>query len=166
MAYLSSLLVFIFFSSGMFMMMRRNSFDILIGATLMSQGTFILLISMGGWSTKTQPPLLDKSDFFATPASYSIQGEEMNDPLELREYMEEKDKNNPKVETPKDHESIIKSAQHKAQGHVDPLPQALILTAIVINFGITAFLIILVARGIQETETLDIGELPKEEAEL
>lgn len=34
-------------------------------------------------------------------------------------------------------------------GHADPLPQALILTAIVISFSVTAFAIVLVARAYQ-----------------
>ena len=34
--------------------------------------------------------------------------------------------------------------------HPDPLPQALILTAIVISFGMTAFLIVLALRAVSE----------------
>lgn len=37
--------------------------------------------------------------------------------------------------------------------YVDPLPQALILTAIVINFGITAFLLVLINRRDSLTES-------------
>lgn len=38
----------------------------------------------------------------------------------------------------------------------DPLPQALILTAIVISFGVTAFFLVLAYRAYQELETDDI----------
>lgn len=41
----------------------------------------------------------------------------------------------------------------------DPLPQALILTAIVISFGITAFLIVLAYRTYQEHKTEDLEQL-------
>lgn len=41
----------------------------------------------------------------------------------------------------------------------DPLPQALILTAIVINFGVTAFLLVLAYRTYQELGTADLSEL-------
>ena len=39
--------------------------------------------------------------------------------------------------------------------HADPLPQALILTAIVIGFGVMAFMMTLVARAIRQTGTED-----------
>lgn len=39
----------------------------------------------------------------------------------------------------------------------DPLPQALILTAIVISFGVTAFFLVLAYRSYQELETDDIS---------
>jgi multicomponent Na+:H+ antiporter subunit C len=35
--------------------------------------------------------------------------------------------------------------------HADPLPQALVLTAIVISFGVLAYLIVLVSRATQAT---------------
>jgi multicomponent Na+:H+ antiporter subunit C len=41
----------------------------------------------------------------------------------------------------------------------DPLPQALILTAIVIGFGITAFFLALIYRFYQATGTEDLDEL-------
>lgn len=43
--------------------------------------------------------------------------------------------------------------------YADPLPQALILTAIVISFGLTAFLVVLVYRAYQETGTDDLDDL-------
>lgn len=43
--------------------------------------------------------------------------------------------------------------------YTDPLPQALILTAIVIGFGVTALLIVLAYRVYQEHQTDDLGEL-------
>jgi multicomponent Na+:H+ antiporter subunit C len=41
----------------------------------------------------------------------------------------------------------------------DPLPQALILTAIVINFGVTAFAIVLIYRTWQTVGTEDLDEM-------
>lgn len=41
----------------------------------------------------------------------------------------------------------------------DPLPQALILTAIVISFGVTAFMLVLVHRTYQELGTEDLDEM-------
>ena len=41
----------------------------------------------------------------------------------------------------------------------DPVPQALILTAIVISFGVTAFMLVLVHRTHQEVGSDDIDDL-------
>ncbi|MGF1608324.1 MAG: Na+/H+ antiporter subunit C [Kiloniellales bacterium] len=45
-------------------------------------------------------------------------------------------------------------------GHADPLPQALVLTAIVIGFGMTAYLVALAlrAKGESGTDHVDTGE--------
>jgi multicomponent Na+:H+ antiporter subunit C len=47
----------------------------------------------------------------------------------------------------------------KAKFYVDPLPQALILTAIVISFGVTAFLLVLAYRAYQELGTDNMERL-------
>lgn len=46
-----------------------------------------------------------------------------------------------------------------AASYTDPLPQALILTSIVISFGITAFLLVLAYRSYQELGTDDMEKL-------
>ncbi|MGM0875525.1 MAG: Na(+)/H(+) antiporter subunit C [Bacillota bacterium] len=46
-----------------------------------------------------------------------------------------------------------------AQNYVDPLPQALILTAIVISFGVTSFFLVLAYRSYQELGTDDMDQL-------
>lgn len=46
----------------------------------------------------------------------------------------------------------------------DPLPQALILTAIVISFGVTAFFLVLAFRTYQELGTDDMDQLRGSEA--
>ncbi|WP_243290477.1 Na(+)/H(+) antiporter subunit C [Bacillus sp. FJAT-47783] len=47
----------------------------------------------------------------------------------------------------------------KAASYVDPLPQALILTAIVISFGVTSFFLVLAYRSYQELGTDDMEQL-------
>src|SRR5690606_6679348 len=44
-----------------------------------------------------------------------------------------------------------------ATGYTDPLPQALVLTAIVITFGMTALIVVLSLRAYLETGTDDVG---------
>ncbi|MDG5786506.1 Na(+)/H(+) antiporter subunit C [Evansella sp. AB-P1] len=47
----------------------------------------------------------------------------------------------------------------EAASYADPLPQALILTAIVIGFGVTAFLLVLSYRTYKEHKTDDLEKL-------
>jgi multicomponent K+:H+ antiporter subunit C len=48
--------------------------------------------------------------------------------------------------------------------HTDPLPQALVLTAIVISFGMTALVVVIALRGFLETGS-DRGDLRSESAQ-
>jgi multicomponent Na+:H+ antiporter subunit C len=45
------------------------------------------------------------------------------------------------------------------QPHADPLPQALVLTAIVISFGLTAFALALSYRAYKSVQTDDLDQL-------
>lgn len=54
---------------------------------------------------------------------------------------------------------IAEGAETLVAPFADPLPQALILTAIVIGFGTQAFAIVLFKRAYQEVGTDDIDEL-------
>lgn len=47
----------------------------------------------------------------------------------------------------------------EAESYVDALPQALILTAIVISFAVTAFVLVLAYRAYQELGTVDLNEM-------
>ncbi|CAG9620983.1 Na(+)/H(+) antiporter subunit C [Sutcliffiella rhizosphaerae] len=47
----------------------------------------------------------------------------------------------------------------EADSYTDPLPQALILTAIVISFGVTSFLLVLAYRTYKEHKTDDLEQL-------
>ncbi|MGF7047744.1 multicomponent Na+:H+ antiporter subunit C [Paenibacillus sp. DS2015] len=49
-----------------------------------------------------------------------------------------------------------------AEAYVDPLPQALILTSIVISFGVTAFFIVLAYRAYRSTGTDDVEGIKEE----
>ena len=54
---------------------------------------------------------------------------------------------------------IPKDANVLSGNFADPLPQALVLTAIVIGFGVQAFAIILFKRAYQEVKTDDLDEM-------
>jgi multicomponent Na+:H+ antiporter subunit C len=54
---------------------------------------------------------------------------------------------------------IAASAERLVPPHADPVPQALVLTAIVIGFGVQAFALVLVKRAHRETGTDDLDSL-------
>ena len=54
---------------------------------------------------------------------------------------------------------IPEGADRLVPPHADPVPQALVLTAIVIGFGVQAFALVLVKRAHRETGTDDVDAL-------
>ena len=50
--------------------------------------------------------------------------------------------------------------------YVDPLPQALILTAIVIGFGVSAYMVVLMYRLYIDFKTTDVNELFDDEKRI
>jgi multicomponent Na+:H+ antiporter subunit C len=54
---------------------------------------------------------------------------------------------------------IASGATQPVAPYADPLPQALILTAIVIGFGVQAFALVLIRRAYQETGTDDLDQI-------
>jgi multicomponent Na+:H+ antiporter subunit C len=102
------------YAAGIYMMLRRSLFKLILGLVLISHGANLLIFTAGGL-TRAQPPIIP-----------------------------------PDQQTP-----IIPAA--------DPLPQALILTAIVIGFGVLAFALVLFHRAYQtigsdDPDDLRVGE--------
>jgi multicomponent Na+:H+ antiporter subunit C len=54
---------------------------------------------------------------------------------------------------------VAQGAEKLVPPHADPVPQALVLTAIVIGFGVQAFALVLVRRAYRETGTDDLDAL-------
>lgn len=59
--------------------------------------------------------------------------------------------------------AFLRNIPGETEQMADPLPQALILTAIVIGLGVTAFALVLVYRFYAETKTVDFDELSENE---
>jgi|SRR5690606_38340692 len=104
------ILVGAFYSSGIYMMLRRSMVKLLLGLLLLGNGANILIFLMGGL-TKGEAPIIRTEN--------------------------------------KTFESI----------YADPIPQALILTAIVISFALTAFAIVLLKRVYATTGSDDLDSL-------
>ncbi|MEN1941562.1 Na+/H+ antiporter subunit C [Luteimonas sp. MJ246] len=97
---------------GVYLVLRARSFDVILGLTLLSYGTNLLIFSSGRL-TIGKPPVLQPG-LEATLAN-----------------------------------------------HTDPLPQALVLTAIVISFAMTAVLIVLAmrSRADNDSDHVDAGDV-------
>lgn len=59
---------------------------------------------------------------------------------------------------------VREGATSPPPGHPDPLPQALILTAIVIGFGVIAFTIVLARKAYHDLKTDDLDRLKETDA--
>lgn len=109
-----ALLIGVLAASGVWLILRPRTYQVIMGLALVSYGVNLFIFVMG-WVRGGRPPILDGRGFpdFASFA--------------------------------------------------DPLPQALVLTAIVISFATTALLLVvlLAARGLTGTDHVD-GEEPVE----
>jgi multicomponent Na+:H+ antiporter subunit C len=102
-----TLAIGVLFATGTYLVLRRSLLKVVIGISLISHGTNLLLLTTGKLKRGQVPILLE-----------GYQGL-----------------------------------------YVDPLPQALILTAIVISFAVTAFMLALVYKTYQALGTDDLDRL-------
>jgi multicomponent Na+:H+ antiporter subunit C len=100
-----ALLAGVLYASGLYLMLRRRLAQLIIGLSLLSNGSNILILSAAG-VTRAKPPLI--------------------------------------------------SAGVTADEFADPVPHSLILTAIVIGFGVLAFSLVLSHRVHQSAGSDDI----------
>ena len=91
-------------TAGVYLLLRARSFDVILGLTLLSYATNLLIFS-GGRLVAGKPPVL-REGVAAIPANYT-----------------------------------------------DPLPQALVLTAIVIAFAMTAVAVVVAMRNHADLES-------------
>jgi multicomponent K+:H+ antiporter subunit C len=97
-----ALLVGVFVGTGVYLMLRARSFDVILGLTLLSYAVNVFIFFMGRWQVG-KPPIIDKA------------------------------------------------LGPTLQNYADPLPQALVLTAIVISFAMTALMLVIALRARAET---------------
>ena len=98
----------VLYASGLYLMLRRRLAQLIIGLSLLSNGSNILILSAAG-VTRAKPPLI--------------------------------------------------SPGMTADQFADPVPQSLILTAIVIGFGVLAFSLVLAHRVHQSAGSDDIDAI-------
>lgn len=110
-----ALLIWVLFSAGFYMMLRRSMVKLLIGLVLISQATNLLIFLAAGL-TRGRPPLVPEGTLVPPPP------------------------------------------------YADPVPQALILTAIVISFGVTAFAMVLFQNVYFKVKSDDLDEMRSTDA--
>jgi multicomponent Na+:H+ antiporter subunit C len=103
----------VLYATGLYLMLRRRLAQLIIGLSLLSNGSNILILSAAG-VTRAKPPLL--------------------------------------------------AAGVTADPFADPVPQSLILTAIVIGFGVLAFSLVLSHRVHQSAGSDDIDTIGPDRA--
>ncbi len=111
---LLAIVIGVLYAGGLYMMMRRNLLQLIIGLGLLSHGANLLIFTAGGLRKSGAP--------------------------------------------------IIPAGEHAMQTvPADPLPQALILTAIVISFAVTAFGLVLFLRTYEAVGTDDVDDLREDD---
>lgn len=101
----------VLYASGMYLLLRRSLVKLLIGLSLLTHATNLLIFTTGGLSHGGSPPIISPdAETLTAPAA-------------------------------------------------DPLPQALILTAIVISLGVMAFALALSAQVYRVTASDDLDRL-------
>lgn len=100
MEFVMAIVIGILFMAAVYLILSKSLLRIILGTGLLSHGTHLLLLTMGGLGGKAPPVIADGITDYA-----------------------------------------------------DPIPQALILTAIVISFGVTAFILVLAYRMYTEHGT-------------
>lgn len=110
------ILIGLLYSAGIYMLLRRSMVKLLLGLSLLGNGTNILIFLLGR-ITKGKPPIIEEGV------------------------------------------KVFRDI------YADPLPQALILTAIVISFGLQAFAIVLLKRVyvLIDSDNLDDLNTPEDE---
>lgn len=112
---LLAMLAGVLYASGLYLMLRRRLAQLIIGLSLLSNGSNILILSAAG-VTRGKPPLI--------------------------------------------------STGVSADQFADPVPQSLILTAIVIGFGVLAFSLVLAHRVHESAGSDDIDEIGPDSASV
>ena len=103
----------VLYATGLYLMLRRRLAQLIIGLSLLSNGSNILILSAAG-VTRARPPLISEG-------------------VPLDQY-------------------------------ADPVPQSLILTAIVIGFGVLAFALVLAHRVHESAGSDDIDTIGPDSA--
>ncbi|MEL6330888.1 MAG: NADH-quinone oxidoreductase subunit K [Planctomycetota bacterium] len=149
MSFLLACVIGVLFAAGFYMLLRRSFVKLIIGLGLLGHGANLLIITAAGI----------ERDAVAADGS-PVQAERgmppFIDPDDARAYDEAKEAGPEALAAIK--ADPARDGELDA-GAADPLPPALILTAIVISFAIVSYTIVLVKRTYQEVGTDDLDQM-------
>jgi len=120
MSLLLSITIAVLFGCGTYLMLRRNIIRMVLGLSLISHATNLILIASGWMRPGPAPFIAEEEAHHGGPAGL------------------------------------------QAFTPIDPLPQALILTAIVISFASTAFLLVLAYRAYVAFGSANVAEFRRQ----
>ena len=141
--------VAVVFTVSTFMILGRELKGIAVGVFLVGHAANLCIISMSG-SPITSPN--DPTATKAPPLLHEVQN------------VHESGEHTAHAEAVDAAEYAPSAQQQDPLEHmVDPLPQALILTAIVIGFGVMGFLLSLIVVTSRATNTLNVDDLSQEQ---
>ena len=107
---LPAIVIGVLYAGGLYLLLRRSIFKLILGLGLLGHAVNLLIFTVGRVTPGSPPVIGDEAETLIAPFA-------------------------------------------------DPLPQALILTAIVIGFGVQAFAIVLVKRAYQTVNTDDFDQM-------
>lgn len=147
------------FAVSIYLMLGRELKGIAMGVFLLGHAANLSIIAMSGSPVREGPDPAAQT----TQSQAAVHADHADGAANTSTQLVEASA--PGIEGEMKHPPILSS--HEADPEplaqmVDPLPQALILTAIVIGFGVMAFLLTLLVVTNRKTRTLEVDDLAKE----
>lgn len=129
----------VLYATSVYMLLRRSIAKLLIGIALLGHATNLLVFVAGGSTRLALPPVLPEEQ--ATLETQSPEGP------------------SPKSKAVLSPPFVLPRTPIDNAAYADPLPQAMVLTAIVISFGFLAFVITLLSRNASHLSSDDVDEM-------
>lgn len=129
------------FAVSIYLMLGRELKGVAMGVFLLSHAANLSILAMSGSPVMTQAQQQAEDALASGSIEHAVDSPTMKDPpIMIGKYAND----DPLTQM------------------VDPLPQALILTAIVISFGVMAFLLTLIVVTNRKTNTIEVADLAEE----
>lgn len=144
-------LVGLFFAVSIYLMLSAHLVRILIGVSILSNAVNLLIFTAGRL-TEAAPPVLAEAGAKLEDPSARAASATLGMPLPIEPIA-------PEATVPMPSGTAAQVAADAFAATANPLPQALILTAIVISFSIFAFLLVLAFRAYQSVGTDLVDEM-------